>query len=237
MATNDFLAFGTAGGANVMSQSSYAALAQRTSGFVTGEADPLACNKVWRQAAMGSAVLAGIIADTGVDILDDGNITAFAAKLVAALEETLKPRLPAGTVIASVQQTGTPTGRWRLCNGAVLVRADFADLFAVIGTDFNTGGETSLQFRVPDFRGVFLRGFNEGKALATHDPGRDWATTQLSQNAAHTHQLDLYEPDDNFGPYIASDAGGDHTGTILTDPSGGSEARPINIPVRYFIAY
>lgn len=235
--TNQFLEFGTAVGANVMSQSSYAGLAARSAGFSSGEADSLACNKAWRQATWASVILGKLIADADLDALDDGNEVVFAARLLEALEKQLQPRLPAGTVIGSMQQTGTPSGRWRLCNGAVLVRADFPDLFTAIGTEFNTGGETSLQFRIPDLRGVFLRGFNEGKTLAGYDVGRDWATTQLSQNAAHTHQFDVYEPDDGGGPYAASDAGGDQSGTATTSSSGGSEARPINIPVRYFIAY
>lgn len=239
MAVNQFLAFGTGVGANVMSQSSYSDVAYtaRTAGFSSGEANSAACNKVWRQATFGTHALGKIIADAGLDANDDGNATTFVSRLIEALERTIQPRLPAGTLIGTMQQSGTPSGRWRLCNGAVLVRADFADLFTAIGTSFNTGGEAGTEFRIPDLRGVFLRGFNEGKAGAIYDQARAWASLQLSQNAAHTHSLDLFEPDDSGGTYIASDTGGDQTGTRLTDSSGGAEARPINIPVRYFIAY
>lgn len=45
-----------------------------------------------------------------------------------------------------------PTG-WLLCDGSLLNRADQPNLFAAIGTAFNTGGEAGTQFRIPDLRG------------------------------------------------------------------------------------
>jgi len=44
-----------------------------------------------------------------------------------------------------------PTG-WLLCNGAAVSRSTYASLFAVIGTTFGTGDD-STTFNVPDFRG------------------------------------------------------------------------------------
>lgn len=52
-----------------------------------------------------------------------------------------------------VYHNNTPSPGWLKCNGAVLLRASYPRLFAVIGTLHNIGGETSLQFRLPDFRG------------------------------------------------------------------------------------
>ncbi len=43
---------------------------------------------------------------------------------------------------------------WMLCDGRVLSRTTYALLFNVIGTTFNTGGEDSTNFRLPDFRGM-----------------------------------------------------------------------------------
>lgn len=49
-------------------------------------------------------------------------------------------------------RSGPPSG-WLLANGAALDRADYAALFAAIGTAYNTGGETALQFRLPNLKG------------------------------------------------------------------------------------
>lgn len=51
--------------------------------------------------------------------------------------------------------TTAPSG-WMICNGASLLRTDYAELFAVIGTAF--GSADSTHFNIPDLRGEFLRG-------------------------------------------------------------------------------
>ena len=38
---------------------------------------------------------------------------------------------------------------WLECNGQVVLRADYPDLFAAIGTTYNTGGELGTEFRLP----------------------------------------------------------------------------------------
>jgi microcystin-dependent protein len=57
--------------------------------------------------------------------------------------------LPVGTIIDFAGDT--PPAGWILCTGGAISRADFADLFAVIGTRF--GAPTSTTFQVPDCRG------------------------------------------------------------------------------------
>lgn len=60
------------------------------------------------------------------------------------------PEPEAAEVTESVM--GLPKG-WLLCDGAVLNRGIYEDLFKAIGFKFNTGGEiTDHQFRVPDMR-------------------------------------------------------------------------------------
>lgn len=67
--------------------------------------------------------------------------------------------------IKAVAHNGIPTQGWLKCNGAALLRSSYPRLFAVIGNTWNTGGETSIQFRAPDFRGEFLRGFDDGRGV------------------------------------------------------------------------
>jgi microcystin-dependent protein len=54
-----------------------------------------------------------------------------------------------------------PTG-WLLCQGQLLVRADYPALVAAIGGTYNIGGETAAQFRLPDLRGRVPAGIDAG---------------------------------------------------------------------------
>lgn len=75
MPTNDFLPFATAGGANVLSQSGYAAAGARSAGVIAGTASSALANKSWRQSAVMAAMLGQFISDYGnLDALDDGNV-------------------------------------------------------------------------------------------------------------------------------------------------------------------
>lgn len=56
-----------------------------------------------------------------------------------------------GTYIDGAWSTA-PAG-YLMCDGAVVLRADYPALFAVIGTTYNTGGETGSQFRLPNAKG------------------------------------------------------------------------------------
>lgn len=39
---------------------------------------------------------------------------------------------------------------WEKADGRLLLRASYRGLFAIIGTSYNTGGETVAQFRLPN---------------------------------------------------------------------------------------
>lgn len=54
-------------------------------------------------------------------------------------------------------------------NGSVQSIATYPDLFAYLGTAFNTGGEGAGNFRLPESRGEFLRGWDHGRGI---DAGR-----------------------------------------------------------------
>jgi len=83
--------------------------------------------------------------------------TAFVhAAIVAALATGGGGGFSAGDIKATASPA-TPTG-WFECDGAIKDRAAEPALFAAIGTTWNTGGETSTQFRLPDFRGRVLAG-------------------------------------------------------------------------------
>ncbi len=69
------------------------------------------------------------------------------------------------------------------CNGAAVSRTTYSALFAVIGTQYGSGNGSST-FNIPDLRGEFVRGFDNGRGV---DSGRSINNPQGSQNVSHNH--------------------------------------------------
>jgi len=69
------------------------------------------------------------------------------------------------------------------CNGAAVSRTTYAALFAVISTTYGAGNGSST-FNLPDLRGEFVRGWDNGRGV---DSGRSIANSQGSQFAQHNH--------------------------------------------------
>ncbi len=78
----------------------------------------------------------------------------------------------AGNIIMTASATA-PTG-YLLCDGSAISRTDFADLFARIGTAYGVG-DGSTTFNIPDTRGEFLRGNDNGRGI---DTGRVLGSSQ-----------------------------------------------------------
>lgn len=70
-------------------------------------------------------------------------------------------------------RTTAPTG-WLKANGAAISRTAYADLFAVIGTTFGAGDRVNT-FNLPDLRGEFVRGWDDGRGV---DSGRVMGSRQ-----------------------------------------------------------
>lgn len=103
--------------------------------------------------------------------------------------------------------TTAPTG-WLLCDGSLVSRATYADLFAVIGTTHGVG-DGSTTFGLPDLRGRTAVGAdNMDNAVGTGggDAGRlDWANTigtaggaqyvalALANMPSHRHVVDSHD--------------------------------------------
>ena len=83
---NDFLPFATGVGANVLSQSAYAALSAISTGYQSGVAQSNALNKTWRQSSIMAAVLAQLINNNaGQPAVDDGTTATLLANLTTAI--------------------------------------------------------------------------------------------------------------------------------------------------------
>ncbi|HEB5064478.1 TPA: hypothetical protein R0E78_000232 [Klebsiella pneumoniae] len=113
MPTNDFKAFATGNGANVISQADYLALAALVSGFSSGKASSAQVNKALRQATVMANVLAQFIADSAnVDVLDDGNTAA----ILSNLKNSMPGRLLGVQVVTSSTLITKSAGakKWRI---------------------------------------------------------------------------------------------------------------------------
>ncbi len=119
----------------------------------------------------------------------------FASDLLPDLisNYVLNSLIPVGSVLPYPVQT-IPAG-WLHCNGQSLRKEDYPELFARIGYAYGGSGE---DFNVPDYRGEFLRGWDNG---AGRDPdaatrqnrgdltnGDNVGTRQLSAVQEHDHQ-------------------------------------------------
>jgi microcystin-dependent protein len=78
--------------------------------------------------------------------------------------------------VAYFAVSSAPTG-WLKANGALVSRTTYATLFAAVGTTFGVG-DGSTTFALPDMRGEFPRGWDDGRGV---DSGRVFGSAQLDQ--------------------------------------------------------
>jgi hypothetical protein len=140
--------------------------------------------------------------------------------------------LPIGSVVHSLLteaqfQAICGTG-WVLCDGRNVAASDFAVLTGI----------TNL----PDARGRFLRGKNNGRAGATGNPDGELglAASQDDMYASHTHGIASSNLVGSNGT-LDTDEGSEKknadpaSAALSIDASGGNETRPRNITVNIFI--
>ena len=99
------------------------------------------------------------------------------------------PAVNAGNIVGQVcffGMTTAPSGFLK-CNGAAVSRTTYADLFTAIGTTYGAG-DGSTTFALPDMRGEFPRGWDDGRGV---DTGRAIGTAQTDQFQAHRHNTKI----------------------------------------------
>lgn len=115
------------------------------------------------------------------------------ANIQAQLLEMKANMLIPGIVQAYVG-TKAPKG-WVLCDGSLKSRTQYSALFQVIGYSHGGSGD---QFRVPDYRGMFLRGVDAGSGrdpeaavrsamFSGGNTGNQVGSIQDFANAKHSH--------------------------------------------------
>ena len=150
---------------------------------------------------------------------------------------TTSALVPSGVIFPYAGAT-TPSG-WIVCDGTAYNQTDYPELFAALGSTYNTqinpttgsawAAPSAGQFRVPDMRGLFLRG--EGTAsggdavsVGGHQVGKTAknglgnAASAVSGSAAsggvdHNHA--------NGSIYATTPGAGGATGTAVSGGGGG----------------
>lgn len=153
--------------------------------------------------------------------------------------------MPVGAIV-SFPVNNMPAGFLEL-DGSVKSIAAYPDLSTYLGTAFNKGNEGAGNFRLPDLRAEFLRGWDHGRGI---DAGRAIGSAQLGTLAVFDSnytggasvdivrgssveaQADVYREADYPGVGIS------FTSTSVSYspyPSGGGVTRPRNVAVMWCI--
>lgn len=114
--SNDFLAFSISGGANVISQATYAGASYLPTGLSSGILPSNVLNKIVRQGSIGAYLCGQIINDIlGVNANDDGNTAALLANFKATITAL---GWPLGAIRPTYQTTAA-TGFVMLNDGTI----------------------------------------------------------------------------------------------------------------------
>jgi microcystin-dependent protein len=176
----------------------------------------------------------------------------MAGGLIKQLADAL---CPPGTVIAWVgRDTNAVPDGWALCWGQEVSRTDpnYAALFGVIGTSHGSGSTST--FKLPDFRGVFLRGVSgssgrdpdvETRTVPANSAGgkNDVGSYQSDALERHTHSMAHAESGFSgplntawgIGRISRVDATPNNKDLQLSITGGSTETRPKNVYVHYLI--
>lgn len=154
--------------------------------------------------------------------------------------------IPPGTIVAFGGDIDRIPFGWLLCDGSSISANDkqYTNLYNAIGTSW---GGNSLSFNLPDLRGLFLRGVDNGKgndpdiALRTAmttggNSGNKVGSFQPDELGSHYHLFTMRQ-DPGANNEAAGGTNGVRNHAAATDPAGGNETRPKNAYVNYIIKY
>lgn len=152
--------------------------------------------------------------------------------------------VPPGTILAYGAET--PPAGYLSCDGAAFSKFDYPTLFNAIGTAW--GGDGLPNFRLPDLRGRFPRGWDDGTGVDPDAGGRTALHTggttgdnvgsyQGDEFRGHTHAYTRNQTTIDRGSSGGQAAVLRNTQSAQTTSAGGSETRPQNVAVHYIIKY
>lgn len=153
---------------------------------------------------------------------NDANAAYIAANNARIAAEAAAASITGAPIGSFLSHSGsTAPGNYLKANGAAISRTSYAALFAVIGTTYGAG-DGATTFNLPDRRGEFERGLDDGRGV---DAGRALGTSQGDQNKAHSHTGTAA----SGGAHThtgSTDTTGDHSHTVTVATSGSGGANP-----------
>ena len=171
------------------------------------------------QLAAGNVTFDDTISQLGLDPADRN------------VQKAIEAALPAGKVDWFAMDTA-PAG-WLKANGAAVSRTTYSRLFSAIGTTFGVG-DGSTTFNLPDLRGEFMRGWDDGRGV---DGSRAFGSAQGGQIQSHEHGNSVSTSGAGAGGNRLIFDGKVEQGNISTQSFGGNETRPRNIALLACIKY
>ena len=141
--------------------------------------------------------------------------------------------IPVGSIIPYGDSVVPET--YLLCNGQAVLRTDYPELFAIIGTSFGSG-DGSTTFNVPDYRDKFVLGAG-GEVDLAETGGEKEVTLTLDEVPPHYHYLNNNGNDNtrltmnaahtggnNYNVYMDSATSTELGPYIVTNYSGGGQS-------------
>jgi len=108
----------------------------------------------------------------GPGVVSDFMRMLLAAADAASARGVLGAQVEPGAILFVGRNT--PPSGWLKANGAAVSRTAYAALYQAIGTTFGAG-DGATTFNLPDLRGQFLRGWDDGRGI---DSGRVFGSSQ-----------------------------------------------------------
>ena len=167
------------------------------------------------------------------------NMALLSVDTSGAIGSTNLTNAPNPIVAGAIQSwpSNTIPSGWLKCNGAAVSRTLYSSLFSAIGTTYGTG-DGSTTFNLPDMRGEFLRGLDDGRGV---DSSRSLGSFQADELRSHVHDQSRNTASGTLGSLgvqgVNVNNNGYSSGVNGTGATGGAETRPRNVAMHYIIKY
>jgi len=137
-----------------------------------------------------------------------------------------------------------PAG-WLICDGSAISRTTYSDLFSVIGAAYGNG-DGSTTFNLPDLRGRFIRGHDDGagndpdvgtrSAIAGGNTGDNVGSYQTDQYKQHNHGIANYVAGAAVTTMYLNTRDASWVDNYMS-LTGAGDTRPENVYFKYIIRY